>query len=287
MATYREKKFWREEFLQTCGRNKNDAAVNLRICSGHDKNTKTFKKDYKIFLQDGTTRVIKDHKIIVPHPKTDGMKSKNHKNKNDSRCTESLRRHIIEMETLKEQSKLNSLVGEVAKEKMERYRVVEGNSATSEIEKNNKHLLNATGLEVHKIANKTGSKMYRIKIGGTKVREYKKVRWTPTQSPKSITDREVKVKTGYKDSFYLLCFIIIVCNGDFDLVSETVSYLTWFQEWFLVFEYFRGSTIRTIDSICSVYDMHYHGVLKIIWTKIQLCLNCRANWPTYLFMDED
>ena len=70
-------------------------------------------------------------------------------------------------------------------------------------------------------------------------------------------------------------------------MPETVTYLTWLEEWFLVFEYFRGSTVRTIDSICSIYDIHYDGVLKIIRTKIQFFLNCRANWPTYLFMDED
>jgi len=42
---------------------------------------------------------------------------------------------------------------------------------------------------------------------------------------------EVNVRTGFANICDLLCFISIVCNGDFDKCIQHISYMCWLEEW--------------------------------------------------------
>ena len=57
----------------------------------------------------------------------------------------------------------------------------------------------------------------------------------------NLDPAEVKRCTGFADVYMLLRFSLIVCNGDLDLMAATTSIsLTWFEEWFLYFEFTWG-----------------------------------------------
>ena len=54
----------------------------------------------------------------------------------------------------------------------------------------------------------------------------------PTVKP-GILDDDVHHYTGFRSETMMLSFIIVVCNGDIDVMNKTYSSLTWFEEWFL------------------------------------------------------
>ena len=55
-------------------------------------------------------------------------------------------------------------------------------------------------------------------------------------SPNNINNKEVKARTAFPTTFAMICYIIILCNGDIDLMTDKTSYLIWFEEWFYYFE---------------------------------------------------
>jgi hypothetical protein len=63
---------------------------------------------------------------------------------------------------------------------------------------------------------------------------------TTTVTPFNIKDKEVSKRTGFKSVSNLISFIIIACNGDISTMEQTVSNITWFEEFFLLFEVIGG-----------------------------------------------
>ena len=61
--------------------------------------------------------------------------------------------------------------------------------------------------------------------------------------PGGVSDREVQCRTNGLDQCHFLSFVAIVCNGEFELITETNSYMTWYEEWFFTMEYLWGRTI--------------------------------------------
>ena len=51
---------------------------------------------------------------------------------------------------------------------------------------------------------------------------------SPTVLPFSLSDR-----TSFQCEIVMLSFAINLCNGDFDLLTQNTSILTWYEEWFL------------------------------------------------------
>ena len=80
-------------------------------------------------------------------------------------------------------------------------------------------------------------------------KEYeKKYMCPPKVKPSTMTDKEVKRRTGFRDLQHLLAYIVIVCNGDFCRIRTRCSVLTWFEEWVLYFEWSYGHTnVRVED----------------------------------------
>ena len=52
-----------------------------------------------------------------------------------------------------------------------------------------------------------------------------------------MSDKEIKRRTGFTSEAALLSYIFVVYNGDIETVLKRTSSLTWYEEWFLVFEY--------------------------------------------------
>jgi len=63
-----------------------------------------------------------------------------------------------------------------------------------------------------------------------------------------IANSEVKRRTGFCDVSTLLAYVIVVCNGDFDRIRKKRTSLTWFEEWFLYFEWkYHATNLRQQD----------------------------------------
>ena len=71
----------------------------------------------------------------------------------------------------------------------------------------------------------------------------------PVVSPESIGDTEIKARTGFVSLFVMLSFVLIVCNGKIETAMETISSLTWFEEWMAYFQWMWGRENITEESL--------------------------------------
>ena len=56
--------------------------------------------------------------------------------------------------------------------------------------------------------------------------------------PGGMSDQEVQRRTNFLNEIHFLSFVVIVCNGEFELITETNSYMTWYEEWFSLWNIF-------------------------------------------------
>ena len=101
----------------------------------------------------------------------------------------------------------------------------------------------------------------------------------------------MKRKTGFDTEKDLLIFIIIVCNGDMNLLLKRTenSTLTWYEEWY-VFRNFWGRTqSRWIDSsdVDDGYGIRKGTIISIYDNKLEMVAQCRESWPAFLWFEED
>ena len=86
----------------------------------------------------------------------------------------------------------------------------------------------------------------------------------------------------------MLKYIMIVCNGDFKIMTTTESHLTWFEEWMLFFEMMWGKTHTRVEDLTGKYRVEKNKTFyTIINAKLDLVLSCRKSWPTYASFEED
>ena len=64
----------------------------------------------------------------------------------------------------------------------------------------------------------------------------------PSILPETMMDHEIHVRTGFKTMKEFFFYIIVVCNGVCDKISERKSELTRFDEWVYYFERMNGKT---------------------------------------------
>ena len=58
----------------------------------------------------------------------------------------------------------------------------------------------------------------------------------------TIKASEVKRRTGFASSLDMIAYVITICNGNFRRIRKRKSSMTWFEEWFLYFEWSYGHT---------------------------------------------
>ena len=57
--------------------------------------------------------------------------------------------------------------------------------------------------------------------------------------------------------------------------------MTWFEEWFLYFEWSYGHTaVRTID-IEKIWDMDYSDIIRIKNCKLAIEVSALQSWPCF------
>ena len=64
--------------------------------------------------------------------------------------------------------------------------------------------------------------------------------------------------------------------------------MTWYEEWFLYFEFVYGKTVHTVEAAMAAYGMKGDkAVNKVIDTKLDMILRARQQWPKYASLIED
>ncbi len=100
-------------------------------------------------------------------------------------------------------------------------------------------------------------------------------------------DSEIQRRTGFKSQKHLLAYIIIVSDGDIDMISERNTELTWYEEWVFSFEFIWGRTrSRWLDRSKDWSKCHkrLHVVLR---AKLDKMILARNRWPMYASHEED
>jgi hypothetical protein len=103
----------------------------------------------------------------------------------------------------------------------------------------------------------------------------------------TMNDIEVKRRTGFCDAYTLLAFVVIVCNGDVEQMRTRRSSLTWFEEWFLYFEWkYHTTNIRQQD-MEVVWGINHRCIIKVKDYKAALDMAAFRSWPRFASFEED
>lgn len=102
-----------------------------------------------------------------------------------------------------------------------------------------------------------------------------------------LEDEHIKNDTGFRTKQLLICFIILICNGDVSLMTTTNTKLTWFEEWYFFFErIWAKANQRYCDSVRQ-YKKPENSLRKVYDNKMKILLKARRMWPMYVTMKED
>ena len=103
----------------------------------------------------------------------------------------------------------------------------------------------------------------------------------------SMRASEVKRRTGFSSSLDLIAYVVTICNGDLELIRHRNSSLTWYEEWFLFFEFSYGHTaVRRID-MEATWKLHHFHINRILDSKLAIEIGALQSWPPYATLRED
>lgn len=94
-------------------------------------------------------------------------------------------------------------------------------------------------------------------------------------------------RTAFSDFLSLFTFIIVICGGDFSIMTKTCSKLTWVEEWIFYFEYMNGKSLGRLIDYEMAYKLKIQYLQRVFRTKLDLVLAARKRWPMYLSYKED
>jgi hypothetical protein len=255
MRTKGRKKFWRNEVLRRAGI-PGDERKDLRICGRHayvdlrdsfcystpDGSKKT---ETATFLVPEATRkkVVEENESL---PSSKGLGSERFQ----ASVLESLQESSWEANSQRVQEVVESVIHSVTKEDVlsqlsneddpgNRRRIID-ESVREDLRAINARVRQQIGLDGYlETAGAEG--------GGGSIREKKKVATSRSETvlppPKvsmSMSNKEVKLRTGFSSQFHLLSFVAAACNGDVKEMARKETQLTWLEEWWVYFEWIWG-----------------------------------------------
>lgn len=108
----------------------------------------------------------------------------------------------------------------------------------------------------------------------------------PTIKP-GIDDKEIHRRTGFRTEGAMLFYVFAVCNADCAIVKDTVSTLTWYEEWVFYFERVWGKTNKRWVDASHAFAIQPPVLRKIFDAKLDLVLRCLESWPAFVSYEED
>ena len=72
------------------------------------------------------------------------------------------------------------------------------------------------------------------------------------------------------------------------MTTKRVSELTWYEEWFLYYEYIWGRSITNRTTSMAAFGIKNPKIVRrVIMSKLRMVLHARKMWPKYVNMKED
>ena len=114
-----------------------------------------------------------------------------------------------------------------------------------------------------------------------------KVDDAPVVQP-GMSDDEVKRRTGFPNEMTMLSYSIVACDGNVDIIKRRQTSLTWYEEWFLMFEYVWNRSLTRLEDVQKTFsDLRREDVLEVIDAKLTICRASRDSWPMFASFQED
>lgn len=85
----------------------------------------------------------------------------------------------------------------------------------------------------------------------------------------------------------MIAYIVIVCNGDFERIRKRKSPLTWFEEWFLYFEWKWHQTCRRQEDLEAEWDIAHQYINDVKDCKAAQEMAALLSWPRFASFHED
>jgi hypothetical protein len=102
-----------------------------------------------------------------------------------------------------------------------------------------------------------------------------------------VSDEDIKDCTGFDSLLSMLYFITVTCNCDADLMADTVTSLTWLEEWHLYFEMVWGRSCLRWSDARRKYGLSDRQLKRAFRKKLALAKRARDSWPAYVSMEVD
>jgi len=278
--TRAKKLFKRREWLDRIGRSRLDLAADVRICDQHPMETKTWP--IKVQVRDASGQVISTETVSARFeaPVPDGI-SKQAETISKGRGTDrKMYRALQDLGSENADILFGQQIVEMQDVSNRKHKLADINPAVRI----------AAGLDVHNDEKENAGR--RRRHFESPVRKKTKatneaLRTEPVIQVRELVPREVRRRTGFRDLSDLLSYAAILCGGDIDLLTSTVSRLTWIEEWIFYFEMSYGRTTIRWEDYEKEYDTTQKPLRKIFHNKLELTLSCRRRWPMYASHAED
>jgi hypothetical protein len=80
----------------------------------------------------------------------------------------------------------------------------------------------------------------------------------------------------------MVAMILIICNGNVNIMVTPLTNMTWFEEWFFFFEKIYGKSLSRWWDSMDKYNKNEKLLRKVFDRKLNMLIRSRRNWPTYV-----
>jgi hypothetical protein len=204
------------------------------------------------------------------------------------------RLEVSQEETILAQAELEHYQSELARANMATIQHWEQNFGHDAIPIN-PTVKRAAGLDVHQNAPSNQfnitplptKKKKKLKKDGTEMKPRHYHARDPPKVSLDLPDSDVKRRTGHPTMGCLLSYIFIVCNGDVEVMTKRRTVLSWFEAWFMHFEFKWGRTLTRVDDVAKKYGPHKTYINQEIDLKYSIERRALESWPKYASYEED
>ncbi len=161
----------------------------------------------------------------------------------------------------------------------------------------NPNVRKASGLSVHErqksskqSTDRRSVKRFRPVKGVTKRRHGGKdpYKYRPCiYNMQNLKPTKVKKNTGFCELRELLCFVALVCDGDFSKMTKRCSYLSWLEEWFFYFHMIYGHGLVRWYDYADKYEISQYILRRVFREKLATVIHSRRQWPLFATYAED
>jgi hypothetical protein len=303
--SYRGKLWLREEAMDRLGFDRDEMSEAMRVCSAHG--IETVRKSFQLTHSEKTFTQLYEF-VVIPGAgsKSSLCPSEDSKGVGRDRL---IHRHLTSVaeKSLKQAGVEESVDNETEIERERRLRQeAEANVASAWLVAQQvvecsspdtpspicPSVSKAAGLVPSKTvtnSHPSSRKLFQWKaISSSTTKQSRSADKAPRYNPTTITNVEVKRRTGFSSINNLLAYIIIICNGDFERIrSVRRTSLMWFEHFFLYFEWTYHNTCNRQTDLEDEWGIDHRHINNIKDSVAALEMAALQSWPLLATYAED